>query len=300
MDTRAFLSSLGLPEGDRGKLAPSGGKFASGADFGIEIPTVNTVEALRSLLRESDALGVTVNRVDETLGGGRHTESELREYVRVCRDRAVALNISIGPRATTDLSATRLTEQGKYLGYRLRGTEQLVHALDDAKRSCDCGARGLIVYDEGLLWVLNEARRVGELPKDVRFKLSAHCGYGNAASLRLAEKLGADSVNPVRDLPLSMLGGLRAALAVPLDIHIDCPAASGGFHREYEAGEIVRVCAPVFLKTGNSVLSAHGALTGENEAVRMARQAALTLEYVHRYAPEAKQLLPGEAQPQCG
>jgi len=46
-----------------------------------------------------------------------------------------------------------------------------------------------------MLWVVNEMRKAGELPRDIKFKLSAHCGHGNPASFKLLESLGADSIN---------------------------------------------------------------------------------------------------------
>ena len=186
--SRAFLRTLGLPGGDLHSLPGSERTFPGGAQFGVEVPTVNTAAAARALLRESERLGVTVNRIDETLGAFRHTRAELLEYAALCRDSGVALTVSIGPRAAYDTSATRLSRQGAVIGYRLRGEEQLVRALEDAKRVCDLGIRGLLVYDEGLLWVLDEARRAGELPADTVFKASAHCGHGNGASFRLLER----------------------------------------------------------------------------------------------------------------
>ena len=295
-ESRAFLRRLGLPGGDLHDLPASNAAFPGGARFGIEVPTVNTAAAAKALLREAGRLGVTVNRMDETLGAFRHTRQELKEYAALCRGEGAALTVSIGPRAAYDTSATRLSRQGATVGYRLRGEEQLVRALEDAKRVCDLGIRGLLVYDEGLLWVLNEARRSGELPADTVLKMSAHCGHGNGASFRLLERCGADSINPVRDLSLDMLCALRAAVDVPLDVHTDCPESSGGFIRTYEAPEIVRCCAPVYLKTGNSALSAHGSLPTEEDAVRMARQAAIVLEMLERYCPGERQLAPGESR----
>ena len=192
--SRAFLRTLGLPGGDLHSLPTSEATFPGGAQFGVEIPTVNTFAAAKALLRETQRLGVTVNRIDETLGAFRHTRAELLEYAALCRDSGAALTVSIGPRAAYDTSATRLSRQGAVIGYRLRGEEQLVRALEDAKRVCDLGIRGLLVYDEGLLWVLSEARKTGELPADTVLKASAHCGHGNGASFRLLEQEGVGGI----------------------------------------------------------------------------------------------------------
>jgi hypothetical protein len=298
--TREFLAKIGLPKGDLYDLPSSTKRFPDGvSQFGLEIPTMNTAEAVKALLAEAKKQGIVINRIDETYGAFRHTYAELQEYAAVCKDAGVALNISIGPRAAYDTSATRLSEQGRVIAYRLRGQEQVARAVDDAKRICSTGIRGLLVYDEGLMWVFDEARKCGELPADIKLKNSAHNGQGNPASFKvIKEKLGADSINPVRDLSLPMLAALRASVDVPLDLHTDNPPGSGGFIRVYEAPEMVRLCAPVFLKTGNSVVSAHGSLTSAHDGVMMAQQAAIVYEMVMRYYPEAKQLPVGGAHGQ--
>ena len=291
--TREFLVKIGLPAGDLNDVPTTEKRFPCGAHFGIEIPTINTALACKAVLDEAEKLGIVINRIDETYGAFRHTFAELKEYAAICKAHGVALNMSIGPRAAYDTSATRLSTQGSVIAYRLRGQEQVARAVEDAKRICEAGIRGLLVYDEGLLWVLDEARKAGELPAEVVFKNSAHNGQGNPASFKVLEKMGANSINPVRDLTLPMLAALRATVDVPLDLHTDNPPGSGGFIRVYEAPEMVRCCAPVFLKTGNSVVSGHGLLTTASNGVDMARQASIVVEMVKRYYPEGIQLKPG-------
>lgn len=293
--TRESLVKLGLPAGDAFDLPTSDKRFPDGAHFRIEVPTMNTAKAVKALLEEADRLGITINRIDETFGAFRHTLEELKEYVAICKDYGVALNLSVGPRAAYDTSATRMSEQGRVIAYRLRGQEQIVRAIEDVKRIAEIGCRGVLVYDEGLLWVLNEMRKNGELPQNMKFKNSAHNGQGNPASFKLLEKLGADSINPVRDLSLPMLAALRQAVNVPLDLHTDNPPGSGGFIRVYEAPEMVRVAAPVYLKTGNSRIGGHGQLTTAQNGIDMARQASIVVEMVKRYYPEAVQSEPGQA-----
>ncbi|MPM69093.1 hypothetical protein SDC9_116037 [bioreactor metagenome] len=88
-----------------------------------------------------------------------------------------------------------------------------------------------------------------------------------------------------------MLSALRQSVTVPLDLHTDNPPGSGGFIRVYEAPEMVRVAAPVYLKTGNSCVAGHGQLTTAANGVDMARQASIVKEMVERYYPEAKQTI---------
>ena len=69
---------------------------------------------------------------------------------------------------------TGKTEEGQRMGYRLRGQEQIVRGIEDIKRAAKLGVRGFLIYDEGLLYVLNEARKIGYIPSDCHFKVSAH------------------------------------------------------------------------------------------------------------------------------
>jgi hypothetical protein len=288
-DTREYVKKLGLPAGDLYDMPSSPHRFPDGAAFRIEVPTVNSAEAVAALLETATKNGITINRVTETYGMFRHTREEIKEYCRLCRDYGAELLMSTGPRATYDTGATVLSPQGVRISYRLRGMDQVLRAVEDIKRGYDLGVRGFLIYDEGMLWLVGQMRKDGALPKDIIFKTSAHLGQCNPCSFKLLESLGADSINPVRDLQIPMIAALRAAVQVPLDVHTDNPPGSGGFIRVYEAPEIVRVAAPLHCKTGNSVVSGHGEMTSAADGKRMADQAAIVVEMVNKYYPELKQ-----------
>jgi hypothetical protein len=288
-ETRKYLEKLGLPPGDPADPPDSTARFPDGAAFRIECPTVNTAEAVDALLNQATKNNITINRVTETYGMFRHTREEIKEYCKLCHDYGAELLLSVGPRATYDTGATVLSSQGVRISYRLRGMEQVLRAVEDIKRGYDLGCRGFLIYDEGMLWLVGQMRKDGALPKDIVFKCSAHLGHCNPCSFKLLESLGADSINPVRDLSIPMIAALRAAVETPLDIHTDNPPASGGFIRVYEAPDIVRVAAPVHCKTGNSVVAGHGQLTSANDGRRMADQASIVVEMVSTYYPKAKQ-----------
>jgi hypothetical protein len=288
-DTRQYLKKIGMPSGDLFDMPTSAARFPDGGAFRIEVPTVNTAEAVGPLLDTATKNDITINRVTETYGMFRHTRQELKEYCRLCNQYGAELLLSVGPRAPYDTGATVLSPQGVRISYRLRGMEQVLRGVEDIKRGYDIGCRGFLLYDEGMLWLVGQMRKDGALPKDIIFKASAHLGQCNPCSFKLLESLGADSINPVRDLQIPMIAALRAAVKVSLDIHTDNPPGSGGFIRVYEAPEIVRVAAPVHCKTGNSVVSGHGELTSANDGRRMADQAAIVVEMLSKYLPEAKQ-----------
>jgi len=288
-ETREYVKKLGLPPGDLFDMPSSPHRFPDGAAFRIEVPTINSAEAVEALLETAMKNGITINRVTETYGMFRHTREEIKEYCRLCYDYGAELLMSTGPRATYDTGATVLSPQGVRISYRLRGMEQVLRAVEDVKRGYDLGVRGFLIYDEGMLWLVGQMRKDGALPKDIIFKTSAHLGQCNPCSFKLLESLGADSINPVRDLQIPMIAALRAAVSVPLDVHTDNPPGSGGFIRVYEAPEIVRVAAPVHCKTGNSCVSGHGEMTSCNDGRRMADQASIVVEMVNKYYPEFTQ-----------
>jgi hypothetical protein len=294
-ETRQYLKKIGMPQGDAYDMSSSSLRFPDGAAFRIEVPTVNSAEAVAALLETATKNGITINRVTETYGMFRHTREEIKEYCRLCNEYGAELLMSTGPRATYDTGATVLSPQGVRISYRLRGMDQVLRAVEDIKRGYDLGVRGFLIYDEGMLWLVGQMRKDGALPKDIIFKTSAHLGQCNPCSFKLLESLGADSINPVRDLQIPMIAALRQAIKTPLDVHTDNPPGSGGFIRVFEAPEIVRVAAPVHCKTGNSVVSGHGEMTSAADGKRMADQAAIVVEMVTHYYPELKQSLKGSS-----
>ncbi len=286
-ETRKFLESLGLPGGDAYHLPVSEKRFADGAQYRFEVPGIQGPATMRTLLEELDRFALRIHRVTQTKGIMSLTDEEIHAMVELAKSWKVELILAIGPRATTDTSASVHTQEGQRMGYRLRGQEQIVRAVEDVKRAAEIGCRSFLVYDEGCLWVLNEFRKAGEISKDCKFKVSAHAGHGNPCSARLLQSIGADSVNPVRDIQLQMLAAMRQAIDVPLDIHTENPASSGGFIRHYEVPEMIRVAAPVYLKTGGSVAKTHSWDSSNEDAKKRAKQIVLVKRMISQYYPEA-------------
>lgn len=283
-DTRAFLESLGLPPGDLYSLPDSSLFFPNGEKYRFEVPGIQRPQAMAALLDEARTRQLRIHRVTQTLGIMSLTDNEIFEMVSLAAQHQVELVLAVGPRATTDTSASVNTPEGQRIGYRLRGQEQVVRAMEDLRRAADLGCRSFLIYDEGFLWVADRARAQGFLPTDSQFKVSAHMGHGNPASGRLLEDLGANSINPVRDIQLQMLAALRASISIPIDIHTENPKSSGGFVRHYEVAEMIRVASPVYLKTGGSVVMTHSHETTEAEARLRLRQVDLVSSMINRYS----------------
>lgn len=286
-NTRAFLQNIGLPKGDLYDLPTSQKRFWDGGQYRFEVPGIQGPSAMRTLLEELAEHNVSIHRVTQTKGIMTLTDDEILTMVDLANHWQVDLVLAIGPRATTDTSASVRTPEGQRMGYRLRGQEQVVRAIEDVKRATSFGCKSFLVYDEGNLWVLNEMRNQGELPKDIKFKVSAHCGHGNPCSARLLETIGADSINPIRDIQLQMLASMRQAIDIPIDLHTENPESSGGFIRHYEVPEMIRVACPVYLKTGGSVVKSHSWDTSDSEAKKRAKQVLLVKRMIDQYYPEA-------------
>lgn len=288
-ETRAFLKSLGLPEGDAYDLPTSLVTFADGGQYRFEVPGIQGPKVMEALLEEIDKYDIWLHRVTQTKGIMLLTDNEIMDMVRLAKEHQVDLILAIGPRATTDTSASVNTPEGVRMGYRLRGQEQIVRAVEDVKRAAALGCRSFLVYDEGCLWLLNEMRKAGEIPGNCRFKVSAHAGHGNPCSARLLEGIGADSINPVRDIQLQMLAAMRQAINIPIDIHTENPKSTGGFIRHYEVPEMIRVAAPIYLKTGGSVAQTHSWESTADDAKKRAKQVSLVKRMIDTYYSEAIQ-----------
>lgn len=285
--TRDFLKKAGLPVGDAYDLPTSNQTFPDGALYRFEVPGIQGPGAMLSLLEELDRIKISIHRVTQTKGIMLLTDEEIMKMVEYAKKWQVELVLSVGPRATYDTSASVNTPEGQRMGYRLRGQDQIVRAVEDIKRAAVFGCRSFLVYDEGLLWLLDQMREKGEILNDCKFKVSAHCGHGNPCSAKLLESIGANTLNPVRDIQLQMLSAIRQAIKIPIDIHTENPASSGGFIRHYEVPEMIRIASPIYLKTGGSVAKTHSWETTDADAKKRAKQVQLVKRMIDTYYPEA-------------
>ena len=285
--TREYLKSINMPAGDAYDLPTSEKRFDDGGQYRFEVPGIQGPKVMKALLTALDDYGLHIHRVTQTQGIMRLTDEEISKMVEYSHLWNTDLILAIGPRATTDTSASVNTPEGVRMGYRLRGQEQIIRAVEDVKRAARLGCRGFLVYDEGCLWLLNKMREAGEIPEDCHFKVSAHAGHGNPCSAKLLEEIGADSINPVRDIQLQMLSAMRQAVECPIDIHTENPKSTGGFIRHYEVPEMIRIAAPLYLKTGGSVAQTHSWDSTEDDARKRAKQVFLVKRVIDEYYPDA-------------
>lgn len=291
--TRRFVAGLGLPAGDGHALPSSAARFPDGGQYRIEIPSVEGPAALRAVYEAADAYGVPVHRVSQGSGVMLLLDGELDEMAALGRERGIEISLFVGPRAGWDTGAMAYSAAGRIVAPKVRGMDQLIQAVEEVRRACEHGIESVLVTDEGLLSVLGELRAAGELPTGLVLKGSVMLGAANPVSIRLLERLGLTTYNVPTDLSLAQLAAIRQATAMPLDVYVEVPDDVGGFVRHYEIAELVRICAPIYLKfglrnapniypSGSHLEATAVALTKER-----LRRARIGLDLLKRLDPEA-------------
>ena len=297
--TRDFLKELGFPSQDAHELRRTEKRFPDGAQYRFEIPSVEGPRCLKTVIDEASKYQLTIHRVSQGSGIMLMTDDEIREMLKMARDQQMEVSLFVGPRASYDIGAQPLTPAGKNIGLGLRGMDQVVYAVEDIKRGCDLGLRGVLVADLGLLWLVNELRKAGQLPANLVVKISVQLSASNPVAVKILEDFGGNTFNVSSDLPLSLLASIRQAVSMPLDLYVETPDNFGGFVRHFEIPEFIRLLSPVYVKLGlrnapdiypsGSHIEAT-AIALSKERVRRARIAA---DLIQRYYPEASMSQPG-------
>src|SRR2546429_3250911 len=243
-ETRAFLASIGLPPGDLHELPDSHQRFPDGAQYRIEIPSVEGPGCLEAVLEEAERLEVPVHRVSQGSGVFLQTDEELDSMTRLVADARVDISLFARPNAAWDTSAMSRAPAGAVLAPTSRGQEQVVQGLEDVRRAAAHGIRSVLIADLGLLSVFGAMRAAGELPGDMQAKISVMLPAANPAAARVLAELGASTLNLPTDLTLAQIAAIRAAVDVPLDLYVEAPDNIGGFVRLHEIPQLIRIAAP--------------------------------------------------------
>ncbi|AZU61993.1 U32 family peptidase [Neobacillus mesonae] len=292
-ESRELLERLGYPSTDFTRLPDSTKRFPDGAQYRIELPSVEGPVALKEMLDEIDRYGLAIHRVSQGSGIMLLTDEEIREMCRLTAERGMELSLFVGPRGTWDISAQPFTSSGQSIGLRHEGADQLVYAMEDLKRGAKLGLRGALIADEGLLLLTKEMKKCGQLPEDFVVKVSVQMGAANPVSVKLMQDLGAGTYNVPTALTLHKLASIRQAIDIPIDLYVEVPDNFGGFLRYYEIPEIIRVLAPVYIKFGlrNHPDVYPSGKQWENTNISLVKErvhrAALGIQMIERYYPDA-------------
>ncbi len=294
MKAHDLLSGLGLPARDLSELPDSEKRFPDGAQYRVEIPSVEGPRVLEAVIEEARRRRVLLHRISQGSGIMLLTDAEILEMCAMAREAGLELSLFVGPRASWETGATAVSGAGKVLGAQHRGQDQLAYALEDVLRGVDLGLRGVLVADAGLLRVIRDLKERGELPEDLVVKVSVQLAAANAAAVQAMEDLGAGTYNVPTDLSLAQLAAVRAATGLPLDVYVEVPDDFGGFVRHYEIPDLVRVASPVVVKFGlrnapniypsGTHLEATAVALGKERV----RRAEIGLAMLERYYPEAE------------
>ena len=273
-------------------------RFPDGAEFRLEIPSVEGPRVLAEVIAAAAAAGVVINRVSQGSGGMLLTKAELVEMAGLAREAGMEVALFVGPRAGFDTGGlVRAPGGGAHYG-AIRGLRQVGYAVADVERSAEAGIRSFLVADLGLLAVLVDLQRSGDLPADIVWKISAYLASSNASTLKVLERMGAGTVNIASDVTRSQLAEMRAHVDIPIDLYLETPDAMGGIVRGHEIADFVEAGAPLYIKMG--LRNAGGVYPGgahlADNAIAMAREkvhrCAIALEWLERERPGSIQSRP--------
>ena len=287
-NAKRALDALGIPSTDDVPLKVSGGTFARGGHYGVEIPAINSLKQLQATINALQSEGVYCTRFNETHGSHLLTDTEVSEMLAICRENGYGMVFGLGPRPEYDIKASFYrTPFGLEMGRQLNNHVAFAYAVDEAFRLCELGCRGITVYDIGVLKVLNALRDKGDLPADLKFKTSSHCMPTNAPLAQIFGDLGADSITTAHDLSVQVLQAMRAAApATVMDVPTDVYKTKGGYIRWFELAEIVQVASPVFLKMGASIQRDPYDAVKPEASIDRARRIAVGQQYLERNLPK--------------
>jgi len=293
---RDFMEIQGIPGRDAYDLPTSQQTFPDGANYRIEIAGVERASTMEAMILEARKRDVTIHRVIAAVGGSTYCEfEELEAISQMAREEQIEVVMTVGHRKGWDVGAKEsATSEGALQAFRLRGSDHISYHIADMMRCIEAGHRAFLVYDEGVLYLLNEMRQSGLIPPETMFKFSVFGGYCSAAGARLIESMGANSMNPSSDVSLPILGGIRKAVSIPLDVYIIIVDAFGGMFRAYEAPEIARIASPCYFKfePGTSEADIYKPWVTEAWHEGLIREkvkiASIVQEIMQRHAPELK------------
>jgi hypothetical protein len=292
------MQKHGIPSSDSYDLPTSKKRFPDGAWYRLEVSGVERAVVLEAMIDEMNKRKVPIHRaISVVMGSTLLDDAELRDFAQMAAEAGTEVIMTPGPRSAWDTGRQLATPEGALSGLRFRGSDQLKFVIAEILRCVDLGFRGFLAIDEGQLWLLNEMKKSGDIPKDVTFKVSIYAGHANAAGARLLESLGAGSFNPPADLSLPQFASLRQTTKIPMDVHIMLTESFGGFTRIAEGPEMTRLCAPCYFKIepGPGCAAGPGALykpwTNAQMMADWAREkvkyAQIIQEHIQQNLPEA-------------
>lgn len=295
-EIRNFMERMEIPGRDLWDLPSSTKTFPDRANYRIEIAGVERASTMEAMIEEAHKRCITIHRAIATVGGSTYCDfQELKAMAQMAYDEKIEVIVTIGHRKAWDAgSKEAATPEGMMQGFRLRGSDHISYWIADMMRNIEAGLRGFLVYDEGVLFIINKMREEGFIPRETIFKFSVFGGYCSAAGAKVIESMGANTLNPLSDVSLPILASIRKAVNMPLDIYVIIVDSFGGMFRVYEAPEIARVASPSYFKfePGTSEGDIYKPWITEEWHQGFIRQkvkiASIVTEIMEKHAPQLK------------
>ncbi len=291
-----FMEKEGIPGRDAHDLPNSNKTFPDGAHFRIEIAGVERPSTMEAMIDEANKRNMVVHRAIAAVGGSTYCDfAELKAMAGMAKEAGIEVIMTVGHRKGWDPSSKEIsTPEGCMQGFRLRGSDHISYHIADIMRNIEAGFRGFLVYDEGVLYLLNKMRAEGMIPPETIFKFSVFGGYCSAAGAKVVASMGINSLNPASDVSLPILGSIRKAVDIPLDVYVIIVDSFGGMFRAYETPEIARVASPCYFKfePGTSEGDIYKPWVSEAWHQTLVREkvkiASIVQEIMDRHAPELR------------
>ena len=290
------MEKEGIPGRDGYDLPTSEKTFPDGAHYRIEVAGIERASTMEAMIDEVRKRNVTVHRVIATVGGSTYCDfDELKTMAQMAYEEKIEVVMTVGHRKAWDPgSKEAVTHEGMMQGFRLRGSDNISYHIADMIRDIEAGFRGFLVYDEGVLFIINKMRQEGFIPKETIFKFSVFGGYCSAAGAKVIESMGVNSMNPLSDVSLPILASIRKTVDIPLDVYVIIVDAFGGMYRAYEAPEIARIASPCYFKiepgTSEADIYKPWAFEAFHQSLirEKVKMAAVVQELMERHAPQLK------------
>jgi hypothetical protein len=297
-EIRKAMEKCGIPGRDLHNLPSSTKTFPDGCHYRMEISGVERPSTLDALIEEREKRDIPIHRlISVVMGATLLSDEDLEDFAKKAKAANLEVIMTPGPRSSWDTGRQLFMPEGVISGLRVRGSDNLSYLIADIIRAVEFGFRGFLVTDEGALWLLTQLRNEGLIPKETVFKVSIYAGHANPAGGKVLQTLGANTFNPLGDLSLAQLAGIRQAIDIPIDLHIMLSESFGGFNRMWEGAEMARVTAPCYFKIEpGTALAAGGGIykpwTDEGFLAKFAREKVIYAETIHRliqkYQPDLK------------
>ena len=173
-------------------------------------PAGDPDSARAAILCGADAIYLGLKEGSARAGAGNFTFEELGETCSFAHSFGVKVYVALNTLAF--------------------GEAELCRFADNAKKAASEGADGVIVQDTGLLSLLSEMRRKGQLPRFFRIHASTQAAFSNSGGVNTAISLGADRVILPRELTLGEIGHIKTSSCIELEVFVHgamCMSFSG-------------------------------------------------------------------------